>query len=53
MQVHVGLTSHGTRLHEIVHEQERHLQQIQEKMKQAQRATRYFVGSLEKTFETT
>jgi hypothetical protein len=38
---------------EIVQEQKRHLQQIQEKMKQAQRATHYFVGCLEKTFETT
>jgi hypothetical protein len=53
MQVHVELTSHGTRLHEIVQEQQRLLHQVQEKMKQAQKTTGYLVGRLEKTFETT
>lgn len=52
-RVHVELTSHGTRLHEIVQEQQRLLHQVQEKMKQAQKTTGYLVGRLEKTFETT
>lgn len=53
IQVYVELTSYGTRMHGFVEDQQRHLQQVQDKVKLAQRGTGTFVGRIGKALDKT
>jgi len=53
IQVFVELTSHGNRLNDLVEGQHRHLQQVQENVKQAQRGTGALSKRIEKALEKT